>query len=79
MVLESKTHNIKKEARERERETCELCFVEFVSPRVNLNHISYFFEIWCHLANLNHISNAFVKGIKKFGVYRLILFIFYFY
>jgi hypothetical protein len=56
MVLESKTHNIKKEERERERErnlgwdccyeeskTCELCFVEFVSPHVNLNHISYFF------------------------------------
>jgi hypothetical protein len=55
MVLESKTHNIKKEERERERnlgwdcyyeknKTCELCFVEFVSSRVNLNHISYFFE-----------------------------------
>ena len=58
MVLESKTHNIKKEERERERErernldwdccyeenkTCGLCFVKFVSPRVNLNHISYFF------------------------------------
>ena len=49
MVLESKTHNIKKEERERERETliriavtkknktCELCFVEFVSSHVNLN------------------------------------------
>ena len=74
MVLESKTHNIKKEKRERERErnhgwdccyeeskTCELCFVEFVNPRVNLNHISYFFEGWCHLAYLNHISNALVK------------------
>ena len=23
--------------------TCKLYFVEFVSPRVNLNHISYFF------------------------------------
>ena len=46
---------ISKRKRERERETlvgivyyeknktCELCFVEFVSPRVNLNHISYFF------------------------------------
>ena len=58
MVLESKTHNIKKEERERERERernlgwdycyeeskiSELCFVEFVSPHVNLNHISYFF------------------------------------
>ena len=56
-MLESKTHNIKKEEREREREketlvwivvtkktkTCELYFIEFVSPRVNLNHISYFF------------------------------------
>ena len=27
-----------------ENKTCELCFVKFVSPRVNLNHISYFFE-----------------------------------
>jgi hypothetical protein len=58
MMLESKTHNIKKEERERERErkkpwlglllrrnkTCKLCFVEFVNPRVNLNHISYFFK-----------------------------------
>jgi hypothetical protein len=44
-----------------ESKTCELCFIEFVSPRVNLNHISYFFEGWCHLANLNHISNALVK------------------
>ena len=55
MVLESKIHNIKKEERERERnlgwdccyeenKTCELCFVEFVSPHVNLNHISYFFK-----------------------------------
>ena len=90
MVLESKTHNIKKEERERERDldwdycyeenkTCGLCFVEFVSPRVNLNHINYFFEGWCHLADLNHISNAFVKKKKKIGVYRLILFIFYFY
>ena len=72
MVLESKTHNIKKKERERERnldwdycyeesKTCELCFVEFVSPRVNLNHISYFFEGWCHLTDLNHISNALVK------------------
>ena len=52
-MLESKTHNIKKEERERnpsqdccyeESKTCELCFVEFVSPRVNLNHISYFFK-----------------------------------
>ena len=56
MVLEFKTHNIQKEERERERErnlgwnccyekskTCKLYFVEFVSPRVNLNHISYFF------------------------------------
>ena len=52
MVLEFKTHNIKKEERERnlgwdccyeESKTCELCFVKFVSPRVNLNHISYFF------------------------------------
>ena len=88
-MLESKTHNIKKEERERERnlgqdccyeksKTCELCFVEFVSSRVNLNHISYFFERWCHLADLNYISNALVKQIKKFGVYRLILFIFYF-
>jgi hypothetical protein len=81
MVLESKTHNIKKEERERERErerekkkkklgwdccyeeskTYELCFVEFVSPCVNLNHISYFFKGWCHLAYLNYISNALVK------------------
>ena len=65
MVLESKTHNIKKEERERERKrnldwdccyvkskNCELCFVEFVSPHVNLNHISYFFEPWCYLADL---------------------------
>ena len=49
-------HIISKMRRERERErdlgwdccyeeskTCELCFVEFVSSRVNLNHISYFF------------------------------------
>ena len=54
MVLEFKTHNIQKEERERERnlgwnccyeksKTCKLYFVEFVSPRVNLNHISYFF------------------------------------
>ena len=56
MVLESKTHNIKKEERGRERErnlgwdccykkskTYELCFVEFVSPHINLNHINYFF------------------------------------
>ena len=52
--LNLKTYNIKKEERERERnlgwdccyeenKTCELCFVEFVSPRVNLNQISYFF------------------------------------
>jgi hypothetical protein len=69
-------HIISKRKRERERErernlgrnccyeeskTCKLYFVEFVSPRVNLNHISYFFERWCHLADLNHISNAFVK------------------
>ena len=26
-----------------ENKTCELYFIEFVSPRVNLNHISYFF------------------------------------
>ena len=76
-MLESKTHNIKKEERERERErnlgwdccyeeskTCKLCFIEFVSPRVNLNHINYFFEGWYHLVDLNHISNAFVKQIK---------------
>jgi hypothetical protein len=54
MVLESKTHNIKKEERERENfgwdccyeenKTYELCFVEFVSLRINLNYISYFFE-----------------------------------
>ena len=48
-------HIISKRKRERERnlgwnccyeesKTCELCFVEFVSPRVNLNHISYFFK-----------------------------------
>ena len=67
-------HIISKRVRERERErnlgwnccyeenkTYELCFVEFVSPRINLNHISYFFEGWCHLADLNHISNALVK------------------
>ena len=49
-------HIISKRKRERERETnlgwdccyeenktCELCFVEFVSPCVNLNHISNFF------------------------------------
>ena len=66
-------HIISKRKRERERETliriavtkknktCELCFVEFVSPRVNLNHINYFFEGWCHLADLNYISNALVK------------------
>ena len=94
MVLESKIHNIKKEEREREKErnidwdycyeenkTCGLCSVEFVSSCVNLNHISNFFEGWCHLVDLNHISNAFVKQIiknKKIGVYRFILFIFYF-
>ena len=72
MVLEYKTHNIRERERERERnfgwdccyeesKTCELCVVEFVSPHVNLNHISYFCEGWCHLANLNHISNALVK------------------
>ena len=47
-------HIISKRKRERERnldwdccheesKTCELCFVEFVNPYVNLNHISYFF------------------------------------
>ena len=47
-------HIISKRKRERERnlgwdccyeenKTYELYFVEFVSPRVNLNHISYFF------------------------------------
>ena len=74
-MLKSKTHNIKKEEREREREreretlvgivvtkkAKPVNFVEFISPRVNLNHISYFFEGWCYLANLNHISNALVK------------------
>jgi hypothetical protein len=44
-----------------ESKTCELCFIKFVSPRINLNHISYFFEGWCHLTDLNHISNALVK------------------
>ena len=89
-MLESKTHNIKKEERERERnldqdccyeenKTCGLCSVEFVSSRVNLNHISNFFEGWCHLVDLNHISNTLVKQIKKFRVYCLILFIFIFY
>ena len=61
-------HIISKRKRERERErdhgwdccyeeskTCELCFAEFVSSRVNLNHISYFFEGWCHLADLNQL------------------------
>ena len=65
-------HIISKRKRERERnlgwdccyeesKTCELCFIEFVSPRVNLNHINYFFEGWCHLVDLNYINNALVK------------------
>jgi hypothetical protein len=65
-------HIISKRKRERERnldwdccyeenKTCGLCFIEFVSPCVNLNHISNFFEGWCHLVDLNHISNALVK------------------
>ena len=65
MVLESKTHNIKKEERERnlgwdccyeENKTCELSFVEFVNPRVNLNHFSYFFK-----DSVTHICNTLVK------------------
>ena len=47
-------HIISKRKRERERnlnwdccyeenKTYELCFVEFVSPPINLNYISYFF------------------------------------
>ena len=65
--------------RETERETYELCFIEFVSPCVKLNPISYFFERWCHLTDLNHISNALFKQIKKIWCLSFDSFYFYFY